>query len=104
MTRIRKTPISRGRRMFAEGAMMVLFGLSILCSSSPKAMEARYLRRGEALMAKKDYSRALLEFKNASGVMPKDAEPKYQTGLAYLALGDLADRKSTRLNSSHRCI
>ena len=69
---------------------MVLFGLSVACSSSPKAMEARYLRRGEALMAKKDYSRALLEFKNASGVMPKDAEPKYQTGLAYLALGDLA--------------
>ena len=41
-------------------------------------------------MAKRDYSRALLEFKNASGAMPKDGEPKYQSGLAYLALGDLA--------------
>ena len=69
---------------------MIFFAASTACNNSPQAKEARFLRRGKELMAKKDYSRALLEFKNASGVMPKDGEPKYQTGLAYLAVGDLA--------------
>ena len=69
--------------------MVVLVGLSVACSSSPQSQEARYLSRGEALRAKKDYSRALLEFKNASRLMPKDGEPRYQEALTYLAMGDL---------------
>jgi len=54
-------------------------------------------------MAKKDYSRALLEFKNASGVMANDAEAYYQMGLAYLALGNVVNasgafHRATELN------
>lgn len=77
------------------------------CAISPQAREAKYLGRGEALLEKKDYSRALLEFKNASRAMPADAEPLYQMGLAYLAAGSPGNgiaslRKATELNPRHQ--
>src|SRR5215471_3140675 len=39
-------------------------------------------------MAEKDYSRAALEFRNATNIAPKDAEPVYQLALAHLYSGD----------------
>ena len=57
------------------------------CNRSPQAKEAQYLQRGMAQAAKKDYGRAILEFRNAVKVMPKDAEPYYQLGLTYRDLG-----------------
>jgi tetratricopeptide (TPR) repeat protein len=106
MTRTSEITILRGFRMLAAAAMLVLYGMSMACSS-PQAKEAKYLRRGEALRDKKDYSRALLEFKNASLAMPKDAEPYYQTGITYLAAGNPANgitylRKATELNPKHQ--
>ena len=57
-------------------------------------------------MAKKDYGRALLEFRNATRVMPKDAEPQYQLGLAFLASGNATNGaralySATQLNPKH---
>jgi tetratricopeptide (TPR) repeat protein len=57
-------------------------------------------------MAQKDYSRATLEFRNASQAMPKDAEPFYQAGMANLAMKDFpaavgAFRKALQLNPKH---
>ena len=57
-------------------------------------------------MEKKDYGRAVLEFRNAVKVMPKDAEPYYQLGLTYLASGNVANgigslRRATELNPKH---
>jgi tetratricopeptide (TPR) repeat protein len=40
------------------------------------------------LVEKQDYSRALLEFKNAARLQPKSGEPYYQAALAYLGMGD----------------
>ena len=96
----------RGVRMLAAGSMAVLFGILAGCNNSPQAKEAKFLRRGEALLEKKDYDRALLEFKNASQAMPRDAEPYYQMGMAYLASGTLGNgiaslRKATELNPRH---
>ena len=91
MTNNPEMAISRGRRMLAAGGMMLLCGMSVACSSSPQAKETKYLSRGESLREKKDYSRALLEFKNASLAMPKDAESYYQMGITYLATGSLGD-------------
>jgi tetratricopeptide (TPR) repeat protein len=103
------TPETPSRRisLLAAVAAMLLYGMSVACSSSPQAKEAKHLRRGEALFQKKDYLRALLEFKNASGAMPKDAEPYYQLGITYLALGDVPNgiyslRKATELNPKHQ--
>ena len=57
-------------------------------------------------MSRKDYARALLEFRNASSVMPRDAEPHYRMGLAYLDSGDAASsfrafQRATALNPDH---
>lgn len=76
------------------------------CNRSPQAQEGNYLRRGSALLQKKDYARALLEFKNASAIAPRDAEPFYQSALAYLQMGNLpyaiaALKQATVLNPKH---
>src|ERR1035437_10982577 len=80
--------------------------LAVGCTRSPQAKEAQYLKRGAALTAKKDYGRAVLEFRNASKAMPKDAEPYYQLGLTYLAAGNIRNGvvalyTATELNSQH---
>ena len=87
-------------------AVLILVVLPTGCRRTPAAKEAAYLKRGEALLAKKDYSRALLEFKNAASVMPKDAEPYYRTGLVYLEMRNLAGaipafRQATQVNPNH---
>lgn len=58
------------------------------CARSPQAKRDKYLTAGKKQMDKKDYARALLEFKNAAAATPKDAEPFYQLGLAFLGTGD----------------
>jgi len=76
------------------------------CSRDPATQEAKYLKRGQALFAKKDYSRAILEFSNAAKAMPKDAEPHYQLGLANLAANRtpqaiISFRRAMQLNPNH---
>jgi tetratricopeptide (TPR) repeat protein len=76
------------------------------CSRSPQQREARFMELGKKLLAKKDYARAGLEFRNAIQAAPADAEPYYQLGLTYLgadnrnlAMGCF--RKATELNPKH---
>lgn len=107
MIRILEITTLIGLRRFAAGAMLVICGMSAACNSSPQAKEAKYLHRGEALRDKKDYSRALLEFRNAAQATPKDAEPYYQIGITLLAEGNVtagigALRKATELNPKHQ--
>ena len=76
------------------------------CASSPKAKEAKFIQKGQALLVEKAYSRAILEFKNAAQVAPKDAEPYYQLALAFLANGNTPEafaalHKATELNPKH---
>jgi tetratricopeptide (TPR) repeat protein len=92
-------------RLFA-GAASFVFAVSIGCSTSPQAKEARFLKRGQVYLEKKNYARALLEFQNAASRMPKDAEPFYGIGIAYLKSGNIglavaALRHATDLNPKH---
>ena len=86
---------------------MVLLSLLLLgCAGTPEANSARYLREGKELAAKKDYARAILQFKNASKFMPNDAEPYYQLGLTAAAMGDAATasaylNRARALNPKH---
>ena len=73
-----------GRTAVAVLAAIVLCG----CLRSPEQKEAAYLARGKEYYAKKDYARAILQFRNAAAVKPKDAEPFYQLGLAYMMARD----------------
>ena len=57
-------------------------------------------------MTQKNYEVAILYFKNAMQKQPKEAEPYYQLGLAYLASGDVGTaasylRKASELNPRH---
>ncbi len=57
-------------------------------------------------MAKKEYARAALQFKNAAQLFPKDAEAEYQLALAYLAEGKLNEAvaaltRVAQLNPKH---
>ena len=76
------------------------------CSQSPAVREARYLEKGKKEFQKKNYAVAVLHFKNAIAAAPRDAEPYYQMGLAYLASTDFNTaasyfRKATELNPKH---
>jgi Tfp pilus assembly protein PilF len=76
------------------------------CSRSPQAREAQFLKHGKELRASKDFSRAMLEFRNAAQAMPKDAEPHYQIGLTFLTMRDnryamVAFRKAAALDPQH---
>jgi tetratricopeptide (TPR) repeat protein len=88
-------------------AVVVTAAVAIVgCANSPQAREARFLKHGKELLAKRDFGRALLEFKNASQAMPKDAEPYYQIGLTYLAFRDVryaiaVFKKAVELDPKH---
>src|SRR5690242_19015138 len=86
--------------------ILLLLITSAACSRDPGAREAKALERGRILLEKRDYSRALLEFKNATQARPTDAEPFYQAGIASLGLGDVRSaatyfRKATQLDPKH---
>jgi tetratricopeptide (TPR) repeat protein len=76
------------------------------CSRDAATQEANFMKRGKALLARKDYSRAILEFSNAAKAKPTDAEPHYQMGLANLAANHIPQavasfRGATQLNPKH---
>lgn len=57
-------------------------------------------------MAKKDYSRAVLEYANAASAMPRNPEPAFRMGNAFLAESDFANairsyRKAAEMNPPH---
>ena len=95
------------KRVFGvAGVFAACVVFSVSCSRSPEDREARFLASGKSHMEEKDYGRAALDFRNAARVMPKDAEPLYQLGLAYLANGALTPayasfRKAAELNPKH---
>jgi tetratricopeptide (TPR) repeat protein len=70
---------------------------------SPEQREAVFLARGRQQYENKDYNRAILNFKNAVAVAPKDDKAYYQLGMAFLQIGDLRDsavafKRATDLN------
>src|ERR1035441_9330812 len=95
------------RRIHGKACAVILAGmLLVCCSRSPEARRDKYMEAGKQFLAKKDFSRALLQFKNAAQATPKDAEPYYQMGLAALLLGDLRTgvtslKRAVGLNPKH---
>jgi len=76
------------------------------CSRSPQEREAQALSKGKSYMSTHDYSRAVLEFKNAVSAVPKDADAYYQLALAELQANRTAEavsalRSATQLNPNH---
>jgi tetratricopeptide (TPR) repeat protein len=76
------------------------------CNRSPEARRDKYIATGKQFLQKQDYGRAILQFKNAAQVMPKDPEVYYQLGLAYSDARDynsaiIVFRKAVSLNPNH---
>jgi tetratricopeptide (TPR) repeat protein len=91
------------RSILAIAAAVVLLSA---CSQSPQAKEAKYLEKGRKAYQQQKYTVAVVHFKNAIQAQPRDAEPYYQLGLAYLGLSDFRDavssfQKSLELNPKH---
>lgn len=86
----------------------VFLFLSVLtaCSRSEESKRDRFLAEGHKFFEAKDYNRALIAFKNAAQIAPKDAEAQYRLGLTFAAIGDVRDavsslRRATELSPAH---
>ena len=73
--------------------LLILVHIFSGCGQSPEARRNRHLDAGKKMLEKKDYNRAIIEFRNAASAMPKDPEPYYQLARASLATGKLANIK-----------
>src|SRR3954465_6321433 len=69
------------------GSLLLIVGLTG-CRASSGAHEARYLANGQRYMAKQDYARAVLQFRNATQDAPDSADAHYYLGTALFSLGD----------------
>lgn len=80
---------ARARTRAAAALAAAALCLCVSCSR-PEVAAAKYLERGKARLEKQDYSRATLELKNAIRLAPKNAEARYQLGLAQVAVRDIS--------------
>jgi tetratricopeptide (TPR) repeat protein len=69
-------------QIFVACMIAFLVGLGA-CARTPMQKRDRFLESGKKLFEKKQYAKAILDFKNAAAAMPKDAEAYYQLGRAY---------------------
>ena len=103
------------RAMLAPGNARPLYAALLLavalmsagCLRSPEEKRARFLESGKKHLEAKDYTRAALDFSNATQADPKNAEAHYQLALAYLGAGDgqsayRALQKATQLDPKHK--
>src|ERR1051326_435734 len=76
------------------------------CGGSADSRRDKFLARGRDLAKKQEYTRAILEFRNALQVKPNDADALYDLGMAYAALEDFRSavavlRKALQSNPRH---
>src|SRR5260370_282977 len=84
--------------------LVMVGGMTSGCSKQDR--EAKFLQEGKNFLERKDYQRAVLQFKNAIQAVPNDAEPHYRVSLAYLAIGDYRSalvelQRAIKLNPKH---
>src|SRR5215471_13277940 len=58
------------------------------CKGDPQAKKAAYMQKGEAYVAQEKYTEAVIEYKNAIKLDPKDAQAYYKLALVYLKQGE----------------
>src|SRR5712692_9666599 len=75
-----KKQCQRARYSAAIVLILVFSG----CGRSPEVKESKFMATGQQYLEKKDYARAIIQFKNAAGIKRGTAEPYYQLGMAYI--------------------
>src|ERR1039457_5250865 len=83
---LRNTP-PPSRRPLVAVALLTITAVLLAGCRTPEQKKARFLATGNQLLKEKDYQRAVLQFKNAVQLGPKDADAHYGLAQAYLALG-----------------
>src|SRR5262245_38364695 len=68
--------------------LIACFMALVSCGKSPAEKSANYFEQGKKHLAKHDFDRALLAFRNAVKADPTSAEPHYQAGLTFLEMGE----------------
>ena len=87
-------------------ATLLPLGLSLCACQTPQQKLAGYLAAGKRDLQSSHYPQAIVRFKIAVGLAPKDADSHYYLGLAYWGSGDLGQAASelktaTDLNPQH---
>lgn len=86
--------------------LVALAAASFSCLRAAREDYPSLITSGNQFLEKKDYVRAILQFKNAARLEPRNAEPLYRLGLAYLESGSITDGvtslvKATDLDPKH---
>lgn len=94
------------RKQIGVACLVVLTVGVGACARTPMQKRDRFLQSGKKLFEKRQYARAILDFKNAVAAMPKDAEPYYQLGRTYAAQHEFQTavnvlQKALQLNAGH---
>lgn len=95
------------KQLFVSITLLVcMLALISACARRRETTAASYMDSGRRYFEKKDYVRAILEYRNASRLAPHDAEPLYRMGLAYYASGNIersadAFRKAAQADPNH---
>jgi putative PEP-CTERM system TPR-repeat lipoprotein len=90
----------------AAGVAVLLLGFCFYACQTPQEKLAGYLAAGKRDLESKHYPQAIVRFKIAVSLAPKDADSYYYLGLAYWGSGDLGKAASelktaTDLNPQH---
>jgi Flp pilus assembly protein TadD len=70
-----------------RSASLVLLPFLLLfygCKGDVQAKKVAHVQKGEAYVAQEKYTEAVIEFRNAIKLEPKDAQAYYKLSLAYL--------------------
>jgi len=95
------------RQMQIKCLVLILLGVLLVgCNRSPEARRDKYIAAGKSFLEKRDFPRAILQFRNAAQAMPKDPEVYFQMGNAFLAIKDYNSavkgyRKALEFNPKH---
>src|SRR5262249_16052393 len=78
-------------RWSRQSVSLVLLPFLLLaygCKGDPQAKKAAHMQKGEAYVAQEKYTEAVIEYRNAIQLDPKDAQAYYKLALAYLKQGE----------------
>src|ERR1051325_6703584 len=92
--------------MITKPLILIALGLCLLPACKSGSDGTRFLNRATKLIEEKQYERALLELRNAVKASPNNPEVYYQSGLAYLGVGDFQTAygnlvRATELDPKH---
>jgi tetratricopeptide (TPR) repeat protein len=85
---------------------ILAFACASACSQRADVRKLRFMENGRRFYDKGDYSRAIIEWKNAVGIANGDAEPYYWLGMGYIGAGNIplavdSFRKAAEINPKH---